>query len=297
MFAVSPKYFAVSAISLALIGCGAGGSTTSPVAANVVTNPVNNPAINPQALSQQSAGDLVKSAVDVGNSSTQLSATSASFATAASEITVKSVAEKAIQSVDCVSNPQLSSYCVGQVVIDSNLSTGARVGIPAGTYLNVSFNGFRPLSEPADQAITGSMSISFLDAFTSSSLLNGTAKIKLDTTSPKPEVHTDMTMIFKQLYVTGAGTDLSLNGAASLVQSGQPNVDVAFATWRSINSRPQVGSKATMSSAGETVAIQVVSLVGTLTNYDVTVTSGGVVKPTKRVTQDVVGGVPNYKVL
>jgi hypothetical protein len=52
-----------------------------------------------------------------------------------------------------------------------------------------------------------------------------------------------------------------------------------------------------MNSAGETAAIQVVSLVGTQTNNNVTVTSGGVSKPTKRVTQDVVGGVPNYKVL
>jgi hypothetical protein len=294
MISAKERFFAVSVLSLALIGCGGGSSSTPTTVAtnNVVTAPTV------AALSQQDPGALVKSAVDAGNSSAQLSSTTGTFATASSDITVKSVTEKAVQSVDCAATLELRSYCAGQLSLDTNLpTTGSRSGIPAGSYLNMSFSGFRPLSAAASEAVTGSISMTFVDAFNSSNVLNGTAIIKLDTTFPKPEVHTDLAMTFRQLAVIGVGNDLTLNGGASLVETGKPSVDVNFAAWRTLASRPQPGSRATISSAGEVVAIQVVSLSSTQTSFDVTVTAGGVVKPAKRVTQDIVNGLATYKAL
>jgi hypothetical protein len=294
MISAKERFFAVSVLSLALIGCGGGSSSTpTTVATNTVVTP---PTV--AALSQQDPGALVKSAVDAGNSSAQFSSTTGTFATANSDITVKSVSEKAVQSYDCAVTPELRSVCAGQVSLDTNLpATGSRAGIPAGSYLNMSFSGFRPLNVAASEAMTGSISMTFVDAFNSSSVLNGTAIIKLNTTLPKPEVHTDVAMTFRQLAVTGFGSDLTLNGGASMIETGKPSVDVSFAAWRTLASRPQLGSRATISSAGEVVAIQVVGLSSTQTSFDVTVSAGGVAKPAKRVTQDIVNGLATYKSL
>jgi hypothetical protein len=289
MISAKGKFIAVAMLSFALVGCGGGGSS-SPAAPIVATTPAG-------TLSQQDPAALVKSAVDTGISSAQMSSATGSFTTAASEITVKSVAEKAVQSFDCATNLQLRDTCAGQLSVDTSLVAGTRGGIPAGSYLNMSFTGFRALSAPPDQALSGTIAMTFVDAFTSSTLFNGTAKIKLDTTSPQPEVHTNLALTFRQLSVFGSGNDVTLTGAASVLEVGQPAVEVSFTAWRTLGSRPQPGSRATISSSGDSVSIQVISLAGVQTTFDVTLTSAGVVKPTKRVTQDIVNGVANYKTL
>lgn len=289
MISAKGKFFAVTVLGLAVLGCGGGGGN-SPVAPVVAVTTV-------LSLSQQDAAALVKSAVDTGTSSAQMSSTTSSFTSASSEVTEKSVTEKAVQSIDCASTLQLRDTCVGQLSVDTSLVAGARGGIPAGSYLSMSFTGFRTPSTPLDQALSGTISMTFEDAFPSSNLFNGMAKIKVDTTSPQPEVHTNLALTFRQLTVSGSGSDLTLTGGALVVEVGQPAVDVSFAGWRTLGSRPQPGSKATISSAGDSVSIQVISLTGLQTSFDVTVTSAGVVKPSKRVTQDIVNGVANYKTL
>ncbi len=294
MISAKGKFFAVTVLGLAVLGCGGGGGN-SPAAPVVAVTTV-------LSLSQQDAAALVKSAVDTGTSSAQMSSTTSSFTSASSEVTEKSVTEKsvtekAVQSIDCASTLQLRDTCVGQLSVDTSLVAGARGGIPAGSYLSTSFTGFRTPSTPLDQALSGTISMTFVDAFPSSNLFNGMAKIKVDTTSPQPEVHTNLALTFRQLTVSGSGSDLTLTGGALVVEVGQPAVDVSFAGWRTLGSRPQPGSKATISSAGDSVSIQVISLTGLQTSFDVTVTSAGVVKPSKRVTQDIVNGVANYKTL
>ncbi len=289
MIRAKGKFIAVAALGLAILGCG-GGDGSSPAAAIVASTSV-------VSLSQQDAAVLVKSAVDTGISSAQMSSTTGSFTSAASEITVKSVAEKAIQSIDCASTLQLRDTCVGQISVETSLVAGARGGIPAGSYLNMSFAGFRTPSAPLDQALSGTISMTFVDAFTSSTLFNGTAKIKLDTISPQPEVHTNLALTFRQLTVSGSGSDLTLTGGASVIEVGQPAVDVNFTAWRTLGSRPQPGSKAVIASAADSVSIQVISLAGAQTTFEVTTSTAGVIKPTKRVTQDIVNGVANYKTL
>ncbi len=289
MISAKGKFFAVTVLGLAVLGCGGGGGN-SPAAPVVAVTTV-------LSLSQQDAAALVKSAVDTGTSSAQMSSTTSSFTSASSEVTEKSVTEKAVQSIDCASTLQLRDTCVGQLSVDTSLVAGARGGIPAGSYLSMSFTGFRTPSTPLDQALSGTISMTFEDAFPSSNLFNGMAKIKVDTTSPQPEVHTNLALTFRQLTVSGSGSDLTLTGGALVVEVGQPAVDVSFAGWRTLGSRPQPGSKATISSAGDSVSIQVISLTGLQTSFDVTVTSAGVVKPSKRVTQDIVNGVANYKTL
>lgn len=289
MISAKGKFFAVTVLGLAVLGCGVGGGN-SPAAPVVAVTTV-------LSLSQQDAAALVKSAVDTGTSSAQMSSTTSSFTSASSEVTEKSVTEKAVQSIDCASTLQLRDTCVGQLSVDTSLVAGARGGIPAGSYLSMSFTGFRTPSTPLDQALSGTISMTFVDAFPSSNLFNGMAKIKVDTTSPQPEVHTNLALTFRQLTVSGSGSDLTLTGGALVVEVGQPAVDVSFAGWRTLGSRPQPGSKATISSAGDSVSIQVISLTGLQTSFDVTVTSAGVVKPSKRVTQDIVNGVANYKTL
>jgi hypothetical protein len=288
---VSLKLVAVVALSALLAACGGGSSTSSSASASAVSATVSVP------IGQQSADALVKNAVDTGNSAVQLSSATGSFAGAGSDISVKSVSEKSMsQAVDCTSSAQLRSLCVGQMSVDTSLSA-VGTGIPAGSYINIGFTGFRTLSASADQATTGSVSMSFQDAFASRSLFNGTVVMKVNMTSPLPEIHTDLTLNFKQMSVSGTGTNLTMNGGATVTQTGQAAVDVMFTGWRTLSNTPQTGSQAVISSGQDSAKIQVVGQVGTQTTYDVTVSSNGAAKPLKRVVQDLLNGLPSYKIL
>ncbi len=274
-----------------LAACGGGNESTGALSSN-------NGA--PVTSAQSDASTLTKSAVDAANSSAQFASTSAAFAMQSPDPTTKSVVPKLIsQTVNCASSSQLSGYCVGQATVNSNLSVlgASSAGVAAGTYLNIQFAGFRLLTAPVDQATTGSVALVFVDAFTSPTLLNGIATIRVDITAPKPEVHTDLKLTFKQLSAVTSSNGVTLNGGASVSSATQPTSDVVFNAWRTIGATPQAGSLATIKSGNESTTVQVVSVVGTQVTFDVIVSVNGVAQPTKRVVMDIVNGLPVYRII
>jgi hypothetical protein len=291
MATLRQKLVCMGLLALSVSACG-GDSGGQPAA---VTAPVA------VALAKQDVGTLTKNAVDTANSSAQLSSASAALAGGGpSDFSTKAFGIKALnETLSCAATPQLVNYCVGQLTINSSLDSGVSRsgGIPAGAYLNMGFSGFRLLSAPADQAVTGAIALVFLDAFTSPNLLNGTATIKLDITLPKPEIHTDVKITFRQLSAITSGSTVSLNGGTTVSFSGQAPTDMTFKSWRNIGSTPQPGSLVTIASGADVANIQVVSVVGAKVTFDVTVSSNGVAQPTKRVVMDVVNGLPVYTVL
>jgi hypothetical protein len=291
MFQTTSKLISASFIAMTLTACGSAGDSATGLSAN-------NPTANTPVV--KDASTVTKSAVDAANSSAQFASTSAAFAGQGPDVTTKSFALKAInETINCTANTQLRSYCVGQAVVSSNLSTlgGGNNGIAAGTYLNIEFTAFRLLTAPLDQTTTGAVSITFLDTFTSSSLLNGSATIKVDITAPKPEVHTNLKLTFKQLSATTASNGVTLNGGASVSSTTEPASDVTFKTWRTLGATPQPGSIAIIASGNESTTIQVVSVIGSQVTFDVITTVNGIAQPTKRVVMEIVNGLPVYRIL
>jgi hypothetical protein len=285
------KLTASAAVAFLLTSCGGGSETSSPSAASSNAS---------ASLANRDAGSLAKSAVDAGNSSAQLATTSSAFASAPVDIAAKAIEGKAVTQINCASTAQLSRSCVGDVKVDTNLISGGSnsARIPANTYFNITFTGFRSLSAPVDQATTGSVSIAFLDAFTSATTLNGSATIRIDITTPKPEVHTDIKITFRQLSALSASAGgTTLNGGATATVTGEPSVDMVFKDWRTVGNSPQAGSTVTLTSGADSAKVEVLSIVGTQTTFSVTATNNGAVQPSKRVVLDIVNGLPVYRVL
>jgi hypothetical protein len=282
------KILSAAAFLSVLTACGGGSESTSGATAGPSA-----PAV------QKDAATLAKSAVDAANSSAQFASASASFAASPLDDRTKSIESKAInQSINCASNSQFSSYCAGLFAVESNISAlGGQTGVPAGTYLNISFNAFRLLTQPVSEAMTGTVAMVFVDAFNSPTLLNGSATIKLDITAPKPEVHTNLRLTFNQLSAQTSSNGVTLNGGASVTEAGQPSVVMLFRSWRTLGTTPQAGSSVTVTNGAEVSTIQVVSASATQVTFDVSVSVNGVAQPTKRVVMDIVNGLPVYRVI
>ncbi len=270
-----------------LVGCGGGGSGTGSATGTGTTS---------SPLTSQDPATLTKSVVDASNSSIQLSAATNAFSGAATPVAIKSLAAKALsQTVRCADSVQTSTLCAGSFSISSNLNTLPTGSIPAGTTLGMSFENFRPSDLRPDQAVTGNLSISFIDGFSSSTTMNGRVAMNINITAPPPGVQADVLLELRQLGVSDTGSSTTLNGFAAVTLSGQARLEMTFSNWQAADNRPLAGSAATLVSGTDSLRIQVLGTTANQTSFELTLTSGGTTQWVRRVVQDLNGGIASYR--
>lgn len=313
-------HVALAPLAALLVACGGGGSSGPSLDSPPTTGATLTASADTAAGAAKSAVAAADAAVDSSNSLSGLFPFLAG-AVASGKATPQSVRKRPLATENLACYDIFDQPCSGTVLGNTNL-TGNETTIPAGGYIDLTFNQLSGISDGDSVALDGRMRMTFSTGFN----------------PDDPNASLDMTLKFTGLSGSVNGRDFGpvtavarfqiaaqgdvivtidgrrFSGLSGLSQEGEGNysigsgrvrsaywgdasryVDADFADWSVSGGRPTVGSEATITGAGGSILVVVNEVTSNTVVYGVSITVGDTVTVyVVTATYPAGGGVPTY---